>query len=291
MAVELAETSDRTHDISALIHNDDGRGTETRLAILERIKVHKLVLADALGQDGSRRSSGDDGEKVIPTTSDTTTVLLNQVSKRDGHLLLNGGGVVDVARDTEELRALVPLTTETSEPVTTTTTNCRGNRHRLDVGDGRGAAEKTDGGREGRLEAGLALLAFEGLDERGLLTADVGTATTVNVDVEIVARTAGVLSDEAVGIRFVDGLLENGSFVNELSANIDVRSGGVHGPTGDETAFNQLVGVLSHNLSVLARSGFALVGVDHEVSGLVVLVPVLEVHERLRGEEHVSISG
>merc|ERR1712000_444314 len=60
----------------------------------------------------------------------------------------------------------------------------RGDGDCLDVGNGGGASEKTDGGGERGLETGLAGLALEGLDERSLLATDVGSGTSVNVNIE-----------------------------------------------------------------------------------------------------------
>lgn len=281
VAVEVAETADGPDNIGALVHDDNGSSTETRLAILEGVKVHQLVIADVLGQDRSGRTTGDDGQKVIPSTSNTTTVLVNQLTQGNRHLLLDGDGVVDMARDTEELGALVSLTAKAGEPASSSAADGRGDGDSLDVGDGGGASEKTDGGGERGLETGLAGLALEGLDERGLLATDVGSGTSVDVNIEIVAGSAGVLANEAVGVGLVDGSLEDGGLLDEFTSDVDVGGGRVHGSAGDEASLDELVWVLSHDLAVLASSRLALIGVDDEVTGLAVLVPVLEVHERL----------
>lgn len=84
----------------------------------------------------------------------------------------------------------------------------------LDVGDGGGAAEDADVGREGRLEARLALLALQRLDQRRLLAADVGAGAAVDEHVKVVARTAGVLADQTLFVRLVDGDLENKNHPN-----------------------------------------------------------------------------
>lgn len=293
VAVEVAETADGSDNVGALVHDDNGSSTETRLAVLEGVKVHQLVVADVLGQDRSRRATGDDGQKVIPSTSNTTTVLVNQLTQGNRHLLLDGDGVVDVTRDTEELGALVSLTAKAGKPASSSTADSRGDGDSLDVGNGGGASEKTDGGGERGLETGLAGLALERLDERSLLATDVGSGTSVNVNIEIVAGSAGVLANEAVGVGLVDGSLEDGGLLDEFTSDVDVGGGRVHGSAGDEASLDELVWVLSHDLAVLASSGLTLIGVDDEVTGLVVLVPVLEVHERpfqTRGETSTTSS-
>lgn len=92
-----------------------------------------------------------------------------------------------MARDTEELGTGISLTAELVEPVGSTTDDGRCDGNGLDVGDSAGAAEETDSGREWRLQTWLSGLAFEGLDEGGLLTTDIGTHATVEEDIEVVS--------------------------------------------------------------------------------------------------------
>jgi hypothetical protein len=279
VVVELCKAGDGADNIGRLVHDDDGGGTETRLRVLESVKVHELVVADVLGKDGSRGTSGNDGLEVVPTADNTTAVLVNELTERDGHLLLDGTGVVDVTGDGKELGTLVALTAEACEPVTSTTTDGGCDGDGLDVGDGRRASEQTNGGRERRLQTGLSGLTLERFDKRSLLTTDIGAHASVDVDIEIVAGTAGVLANETSLVCLLDGALENCSLVVELSTDVDVSGGGVHGTAGDETALDELVWVLAHDFAVFAGSGLTLIGVDDQVAGLGVLVPVLEVHE------------
>ena len=117
---------------------------------------------------------------------------------------------------------MVSLTTKRGEPCATSTRNrwCDGNG--LDVGNGRGATEKSDIGGERRLQSGLTLLALDGFDQSGLFTTDVGTGASVQVDVKVVAGSAGILSDETGGIGLVDGLLNVRCFLVEFTSNVDV---------------------------------------------------------------------
>lgn len=103
----------------------------------------------------------------------------------------------------------------------------------------------------------------------------------MDVHVEVVARSAGVLADQTGLVGLLDRTLENGGFVVELTADVDVGGVGVHRAADDETALDELVGVLAHDLAVLAGARFTLIGVDDEVAGSGILVPILEVHERL----------
>ena len=95
----------------------------------------------------------------------------------------------------------------------------------FDVGNSGRATEETNGSREWGLQTGLAGLALERLDEGGLLTTDVSAHTTVDVDVKVVARAAGVLADQTGLVSLLDGALEDGGLVVELTADVDVCSG------------------------------------------------------------------
>lgn len=59
--------------------------------------------------------------------------------------------------------------------------------------------------RERRLESGFPLFAFQRLDERRLLPADVGASSPHHKHVKIVTRAARVLADQLSLVRFVDG--------------------------------------------------------------------------------------
>ena len=277
--VEGGETADGADDVGALVHDDYGGGSETGLRVFQGVEVHELVVADGFGDNGCRRSTGDNGLQVVPATADTTAVLVDQLAERDGHFLLDSARVVDVAGDTEQLGTCVSLATERREPAGTAAHDGRSHSDGFDVGDGTGATEGTDGGGEWRLQTRLAGLSFEGLDEGGLLTADISTGTTVDVDVVVVARSAGVLTDLTGLVGFVDGALEDGCFVVEFTANVNVGSVGVHRSSDDQTPLDQLLRVFPHDLSVLAGSGFTLVGVHDQVTGAGILLPVFEVHE------------
>jgi len=279
--VEGRQAGDGANNVGRLVHDDDGRGTQTSLVVLERVKVHELVVSHGLRDDGSRRATGNDGVQVVPTAAHTTAVLLNQFAQRDGHLLLDGNRVVDVTGDTEQLGTGVTLTAEGGEPAGPATDDGRDNGDGLDIGDGARATEKTDGSGERGLETGLASLTLNGLDQGSLLAANVGTHTAVDVDVEIIAGPARVLADVARGVGLVDSALENGRLMVELATNVDVGGIGVHGTTHHQATLNQLLGVLAHNLAILASTGLAFICVNNQITGPGILVPVLEVHERL----------
>lgn len=202
--VKLAQPGDHPDHVGRLVHDDDRGRAQAGLAVLEGVKVHQLVVADVFRQDRRRRASGDDGLEVVPAAAHASAVLLDQLAQRDRHLLLDRARVVDVSRDAEELRALVSFPPEPGEPLGPPAGDGRAHGHRLDVGHGRRAPEEADGGGEGGLQARLAGLSLQRLDQRRLLAAHVRAHAAVEVDVKVVTRAAGVLADQTFLVRFLD---------------------------------------------------------------------------------------
>jgi len=57
-------------------------------------------------------------------------------------------------------------------------------------------------------------------------------------------------------IYLLDGYLKVGSFVVELSSDVDVGGPGAHGAARHQAALHQLVRIVPHDLSVLKRVSF-----------------------------------
>lgn len=206
-------------------------------------------------------------------------MLLNKILERDAHLLLHDTRVVDVTADAEQLGALVAFAPEAREPRGTASADGGGDSDRLDVSDGRRASEQSNVSGEGRLETRLALLALQTLNQRRLLSADVRPSPTMEVHVEAVPRTTGVFSNEPSLVGLVDGLLDMRRLLEELTTDVDVRGARVHRASRDQAALNELVGITTHDFSVLAGPRLSLVGVDDEIARSRVFLPSGLVHE------------
>src|SRR6185312_2240630 len=137
-----------------------------------------------------------------------------------------------------------------------------------DIVHRRRAAIETHRGRERRLQARLALLALEALEQRRLLAADIGAGAAMEIELEIIARAAGVLADEPRGISLIDRRLEDLRLVHELAADIDVAVMDAHADAGEEAALDELVRIVPDDVAVLAGAGLGLVGIDHEIGRL-----------------------
>lgn len=100
-------------------------------------------------------------------------------------------------------------------------------------------------------------------------------------DIEVVAAAARILAYQALFVGFLDRSLEHRGFMVELAPDVYISRRAIHRAAGNETAFDELVRVFAHDFAILACPWFAFVGVDDEIAGLGVFVPVFEVHERL----------
>merc|ERR1712181_198385 len=83
--------------------------------------------------------------------------------------------------------------------------------------------------------------------------------------VKVVTGAASVGSKEAGIIGFLDGLLQVGGLVVELSSDVDVASSGTHGGTSNQATLHQGVRVVTHDLTILASSRLTFVSIDDQV--------------------------
>ena len=251
--------------VRRLVHDGDRCCPQTGLHLLERIEVHQHSVADALGKTGHGTAAGDDGQQIVPAAAHTAAVLLDELLERDGHLLLHRAGIVDVAADAEELGAAVVLATEASEPASTAAQDGGRHRNRLDVGHSGGAAVQADVRRERRLETRLTRLALQTLNQTSLLAADVGAVAARHIHVHVPTGARSVLAEHSLCVRLLDRDVQLVRLVPELTSHVDVRCVCSHGEPGDEASLDELVRVVSHDLSVLARAGLRLVCVDDQI--------------------------
>src|ERR1700741_5116731 len=101
-------------------------------------------------------------------------MLVDQLAERNAHRLLDDALLVHMAADLEELGALVVVPPEGREPGGTAPQDRGHDCDRFDIVDRGRAAPEARACRERRLQARLALLAFEAFDLRGFLAADIG---------------------------------------------------------------------------------------------------------------------
>ena len=136
---------------------------------------------------------------------------------------------------------------------------------RLDVVDQRRALVEALVGGERGLQARVAALAFQRVEQPGLLAADVGAGAAVHDQRERVPGAEDVLADVARLARFGQRRVEHVGLLHVLAADVDERAVGAGGIGGDHDPLDQHVRGLLHQFAVLERARLGLVGVADQV--------------------------
>src|SRR5690606_18337876 len=138
----------------------------------------------------------DDRLERLIITKHSAAVLFDELAHRDADGRLVDAGLLHVTRDAIEPRATVAGETAPRGPgLATDVDDVRDGRDRLDVVDDRRHAEGALDRRKGRLEARLAALALERLQQRCLFAADVRARARVDVHVDLVAHAEGAVAE------------------------------------------------------------------------------------------------
>ena len=177
-----------------------------------------------------------------------------------------------MAGDAEDLGAGVARPADAGEPRRAALQDRGRGRDRLDIVDGRRTAIKPDSRRKGRLQPRHALLAFEAFEERRFLAANVGAGAAVQINLDVIAGAAGILTNEAGGIGLLDRRLQPLRLGVEFAADVDVGGGASHPGPGQHAAFEQFVRLVAQDVAVLAGARLALIGIDDEIAGPVALL-------------------
>ena len=122
---------------------------------------------------------------------------------------------------------------------------------------------------------------FERVEERGLLAADVGAGAGVDDQLDVDAGPEDVGAEVAGLVGLTSRGTQPAYDVQHLTAYVDEGGLGPDRVRRDDDALDQRVGRGHHERDVLAGARLGLVGVDHEVPGLgVVLRDEAPLHAR-----------
>ena len=110
--------------------------------------------------------------------------LVDQVGQGHTQIGLHDAGLVDVAHHLEDLGALGVLGAFGRVPLRALDNDVRHTGHGLHVVDDGGFVPHPYLAGERRFDPGVAPFAFNGLDERGFLTADIGAAAGLYLNAE-----------------------------------------------------------------------------------------------------------
>ena len=136
----------------------------------------------------------------------------------------------------------------------------------LQVIDDRRAAIETDDRRERRLEAWIAALALQRLQQRALLAADVGSRAGMHGDLQIVAAAEDILSKQSRRVGFLHGALDLLISLGQFATDVDESVAHARGVGGKYRPLDDLVRADLHNHAVLEGARLTLVGVDAQIA-------------------------
>src|SRR6516165_987054 len=91
------------------------------------------------------------------------------------------------------------------------------------------------------------------------------------MEIEAIARAAGVFADEAGFVGLVDRRLQTLPLVEELAPDINVTGVNPHSDRGEQTALDQLLRVIAKDVAVLAGPRLTFIGIDAEIGRMVAL--------------------
>ena len=218
------------------------------------------------GRQGTEEPPGNDGQQVVPAAAHAAGMFLDQLAERNAHRLFDVARRVHMAGNAEELGAGVArVAADAGEPGGAAAQDRRHDGNGFDIVDGRRATVEAGVRGKWRLEARLALLALQALQQGRFLAADIGAGAAMDVNVEVPARAAGVPADQSGLVGLVDRGLQPLGLAVEFAADVDVRGIRAHGETGDQAALDQLVRIVAHDVPVLAGAGLGFVGVDDQI--------------------------
>merc|ERR1719209_1154694 len=184
--IEHCKPCNCLNHICLFVHHNDSRCAKTSLFCHQVVKVHQNFVTNPFGNEGSRASTRDYTEQVVPASNNVAAMSLDQLFEGDAHLLFHSARVVHVAGDVEKLGAGVASTAHASKPITTPPADSRSNSNSLNIGDGSGTAKNSNISGERGLQAGLALLPLQALNQGRLLTTDVGASSAMHKQVEVI---------------------------------------------------------------------------------------------------------
>ena len=141
-------------------------------------------------------------------------------------------------------------------------------RHRRqgdDVVDDRRLSKQPLDRRQRRAHAHLTALAFETLEHRGLLAADVGTGAEPHFQIETLAAAHDIGAEVARLIGRGDGMIQTSVRVRVFGPQIDVALRGAHCDARNGHALHERQRVAFHHHAIGERTGITLVGIAGDV--------------------------
>ncbi|MPN42457.1 hypothetical protein SDC9_190014 [bioreactor metagenome] len=175
--VEEGQTLQRLDHANRLVHHNDRARTQHRTALADRVVIHGAIHDHFARHDRSRRATRDDRLQFAPTPHPAAHFEQGRERRTERNFVV--ARAIDVAGHREQLGAAVVFLAQAEELFAAHAHDERDGGEGLGVVDGGRLAVQAEGRRERRLEAGLALLAFDRFEQGGFFAADVGAVAVV----------------------------------------------------------------------------------------------------------------
>lgn len=292
VSVELVQVVEGPDHIACVVHDHDAAAADHGASGLERGGIHREIeergfFVDhlsigafdlefenlACAEDFGRAAAGDDGFEGA-SGFETSADIVDQLAESDraaGEFV--EAGTHYIAAHAHSARAAVAggahfgiFFGAHGEDVL----------HMTDgfhiVHDGRLHVEAEHGWEIRGLDTRIGALAFEGFQQAGLLTANIGAGTLMDIDVEVEAGAEDVFAEKTFGAGFFDGVPDDLGRFGKFAADIDIGEVNIRGKGGDGEAFDELVRVLVEDVAVLECTRLGFVSIDDDVVVFAVVV-------------------
>ena len=264
VVVETADALAGAHHAGGFVHDDDRTRTQAGTGLLDRIVVHRAVHHDLGRQHRHRRAAGDHTLQLVAVAH--AAGHFQQLGERRAEADFIVARLVDVTGHREHLGAAIVRLAQAHEPFRSIADDRRHRGIGFGVVDRGGLAVQAEIGRERRLVARLALLAFQRLHQRGFFAADIGAGAERGVDLHIDPAAQQVLAQPAVFTGFLQGVVETlERLVVELATQVVVGHIRTDRVAGDRHAFQHRMRVVAQDVAVLAGARLGFVGVAQDV--------------------------
>src|SRR5699024_7904968 len=119
--------------------------------------------------------------------------------------------------------------------------------------------------RKWRLEARLALLAFQRLQQRGFFAADISTKAMEGMQRKIEPGIQDVVAQETGLGRLLERFIKPLVDFKNLAVNVVVANVNAHGISGNGHAFNHYMRIEAQDVTVFECAGLSLVRVADQI--------------------------
>ncbi len=285
MGVELVDVVEHPRHPARVVHHDHAARAGHRAAGCEGVEIERDFLEGNLAgvlvrgaghlellvaaHDLGGRAARDHGLEGAAGLRSAAEVVEQFTHRHFAHLDLIVAGGLHVAGDAEDTGSGIAGSADPGVFLAAHVDDVLDVAEGLHVVDDGGAhVEPHRGGKIGGLDARVRALAFQRLDQSGLLAADIGAGSPVHVEFAAEPGAGDVLAEKPFLLRLPDGLLDDVGGFGKLFADVDVSHLGSHRIAGDHHALDKLVGILVDDVAVLEGAGFGLVAVADQVDRL-----------------------